>query len=44
MPDLQITLMNIRAIAAICPEEDRWPLAGPTPAAPRSSSGSDSRR
>lgn len=27
-PDMQITLMNARAIAAISPDERRWPLAG----------------
>lgn len=27
-PAKQITIMNIRSIAAICPEKDRWALAG----------------
>jgi hypothetical protein len=27
-PDMQITLMNVRAIGAISPDEGRWPLAG----------------
>ena len=27
-PDMQITLMSVRAIAAICPDDTRWPLAG----------------
>ncbi|HTV00953.1 MAG TPA: MOSC domain-containing protein [Luteitalea sp.] len=27
-PDMQLTLMSTRAIAAITPDEDRWPLAG----------------
>ena len=27
-PEMQITLMGIRAVAAICPDDTRWPLAG----------------
>jgi hypothetical protein len=27
-PDMQLTLMGVRAIAAISPDETRWPLAG----------------
>lgn len=27
-PDMQITLMSVRAIGAISPDEARWPLAG----------------
>lgn len=27
-PDMQITLMSVRAIGAISPDETRWPLAG----------------
>ena len=27
-PDMQITMMNVRAIAAISPDPARWPLAG----------------
>jgi arsenite methyltransferase len=27
-PDTQLTLMNARTIALLCPERERWPLAG----------------
>ena len=27
-PDMQLTLMSVRAIGAISPDESRWPLAG----------------
>src|SRR5918993_1349543 len=27
-PDMQLTLMGVRAIEAICPDETRWSLAG----------------
>ena len=27
-PDMQLTLMGVRAIGVICPDESRWPLAG----------------
>lgn len=27
-PDMQINIMNIRVIAALCPERNSWPLAG----------------